>query len=294
MPRRTFNPTERIGVNAVERIVTAELKWIWREQPVADFGVDGQIEAVDHDGKPTGHLFAVQVKSGASYFLGTEETIPFYVDEDHVKYWDQHALPVILVLHNPDDGRTLWEWADLKTARSTGKGWCIDLPRTKAFNATSKAELQDQFWTDDSAGLRRRFAFDREFMKIFQDRDGFVTIDKWVNKSLQYREIQIRFDDPDKDLPDYEIPIMATWHYEISDLMRHFLPWLEYDYLEEPDDSSGEVEGHVMGVWLSKQAKAFIELEAYFDNPPEPPELDESEPDIFDDDWHDAHSLDEP
>ncbi len=294
MPRRTFNPTERIGVNAVERTVTAEIKWIWREQPVADFGVDGQIETVDHDGRPTGYLFAVQVKSGPSYFRGTGETIPFYVDEDHVKYWDQHALPVILVLHNPDDGQMLWQWADLKTARSTGQGWCIDIPRTKAFNATSTAELQDQVWTDDSAGLRRRFAFDREFMKKFQERDSFVTIDKWVNKSLQYREIQFRFDDPDKDLPDYEMPIMATWDYEVSDLMRHFLPWFDYEYFEEPDDSSGEVEGHVMAVWLSKSAKVFLELEAYFDNPPQPPELDESEPDIFDDDWYDAHSLDEP
>ena len=162
------------------------------------------------------------------------------------------------------------------------------------FNAENKAELQDQVWTDDSAGLRRRFALDREFMKKFQDRDGFVTIDKWVNKSLQYREIQFRFDDPDKDLPDYEMPIMATWDYEVSDLMRHFLPWFDYEYFEEPDDSSGEVEGHVMAVWLSKPAKAFLEIEAYFDNPPQPPELDESEPDIFDEDWYDAHSLDEP
>ncbi len=53
MPRRTFNPTERIGVNVVESTVTAGFKWIWREQHVADFGVDGQIEVVDQDGSPT-------------------------------------------------------------------------------------------------------------------------------------------------------------------------------------------------------------------------------------------------
>lgn len=268
MPQRTHNPTERIGVNAVERIVTKELEWIWREQPVADFGVDGQIEVVDHDGAPTGFLLAVQVKSGPSFFRGTRETIPFYVDEDHLKYWDQHALPVILVLHNPDDGQTLWQWADLKTARRTKRRWCIDLPRTKGLNATSEAELRDQVWTDDSAGLRRRFAFDREFMKKFQDRDGFVTIEKWVNKSLQYREIEIRFDNPDKDLPDYEIPIMATWHYEVPELMQHFFPWLDYTYHEEPEFYELEVEEHVMEVWLSKYARAFLELEAYFDSPP--------------------------
>ncbi len=294
MPRRTFNPTERIGVNAVERIVTAGFNWIWREQHAADFGVDGQIEVVDQDGRPTGRLFAVQVKAGPSYFRGTGDNIPFYVDEDHVKYWDQHALPVILVLHNPEDGQTLWQWADLKTARTTAQSWCVDVPRTKVFNAESKAELQDQVWADDSASLRRRFAFDRDFMKEFVDGDGFVTIDKWVNKSLQYREIEIRFDDPDKELPDYEIPIMATWHYEVPDLMRHFFPWLEYEYHEEPDDSSGEVEGHVMAVWLSNPAKAFLELEVFFENPPRAPEPEESETATPDEDWYDAHSLDEP
>ena len=293
MPRRTYNPTDRIGVNAVEKIVVAELEWIWREQVVADFGIDAQIEVVGHDGRPTGCLFAVQVKSGISYFRGTGETIPFYVDEDHVKYWDQHALPVIVVLHNPDDRRTLWQWADLKSARSTGQKWCIDVPRSKMFDAASKAELQDQSWTDDSIGLRRRFAFDREFMREFESGDGFVTIDKWLNKSLQYREIQIRFNDPDKDQADYYLPIMATWGYEVSDLMHHFFPWLNYEYEEPPDDSSGEVEGHVMAVWLSKPAKAFLELETYFENPPPPPELDEEEP-IIDDEWYDAHSLDEP
>lgn len=268
MAVRKYDPTERLGVNAVERIVTEGFKWIWREQMVADFGVDGQMEAVDHDGKPTGQLFAVQVKSGPSYFRSARGAIPFYVDEEHLKYWDQHALPVILALHNPKDGQTFWQWADLNTARPTARGWRIDVPTTKVFSAKSKAELLDQVWADDSSGLRRRFAFDRKLMKEFEDRDAFVTIDAWVNKSLRYREIEVRFDDPDKEQPDFEIPIMATWHYGIGDLMRHFLPWLEYEDHEEPEDSSGEIERHVMAVQLSKAARMFLELEAFFENPP--------------------------
>lgn len=144
----------------------------------------------------------------------------------------------------------LWQWADVNSARATEQGWCIDVPKSKTFNAESKAELQDRVWTDDGADLRRRFAIDRQFMKVFEDQDAFVTIDAWVNKSLQYREIRIYFDDPGKSQPDYEIPIMATWGYEVSDLVRHFLPWLEYEYYEEPDDSSAEIERHVMAVWL--------------------------------------------
>ncbi len=69
MQRRQFSSTERLGINAVERIVLYDMKWLRREQMVADFGVDGQIEILRlGDGKPTGQLIAVQVKSGKSYF----------------------------------------------------------------------------------------------------------------------------------------------------------------------------------------------------------------------------------
>ena len=189
----------------------------------------------------------MQVNQGHLIFRGGKDTLPFYVDDEHIKYWDQHSLPTVLVLHNPDDGTTLWQWADLRTAQATAKGWRIDVPRRKALCAESKSELQDQVWSDDGLGLRRRFALDRHFMEKFEDRDAFVSIDKWLNKHLQYREIKIYFDEPDGDVA-YEIPIMATWNYEVREILRHFLPWLDCEYYEEPDDSSGEVEGHLFSV----------------------------------------------
>jgi hypothetical protein len=77
MHKRRFSPAERLGINAVERIVAADMNWIWREQAVADFGVDGQIEVASSDGKPTGRLIAVQVNSGLSYFRGNGNSFPF-------------------------------------------------------------------------------------------------------------------------------------------------------------------------------------------------------------------------
>ena len=50
--------------------------------------------------------------------------------------------------------------------------------------------------------------------------------------------------------------------------MRHFLPWLDYDYYEEPDDhGTGEIEQHVLQASLSKAATAFLELERFFAEP---------------------------
>ena len=89
-----------------------------------------------------------------------------------------------------------------------------------------------------------------------------------LNKHLQYREIVIHFGDLRDASEKYEIPIMATWDFDIADLMRHFLPWLDYDYYEDPDDGgTGEVEQHVLQVSLSKPAKAFLELERFFAEP---------------------------
>lgn len=273
MPRRTFDATARLGVNIVESIVTKVFRWIWREQPITDFGIDGHIEPTDQDKRPTGKLVAVQIKTGASYFRGRGETIPFYVDEEHLKYWDRHILPVVIILHNPEDDQTLWQWADLSTARKARRGWCIDIPKENTFGAASKDKIQGNIWADDSVSLRRRFALDRQFMKKFENQEAFVTIPKWVHHHLQYREIEIRLDDPSKEPPDYKHSIMANWDYEISDIMQHFYPWLEFWDHEAPDNEDfHEVAIYVLTVRLSKMAKAFLELEAFFENPSQDPQ----------------------
>ena len=58
---------ERNGILAFSMEVN-KLGLIWRETPMVDVGIDGQIELVDDDGNATGRILAVQIKSGASYF----------------------------------------------------------------------------------------------------------------------------------------------------------------------------------------------------------------------------------
>jgi Domain of unknown function (DUF4365) len=60
---QTTNTTERLGVNAVAEAI-ARLGLIWRETPMADVGIDGQIEYVNKEGYATGRMIAVQIKSG--------------------------------------------------------------------------------------------------------------------------------------------------------------------------------------------------------------------------------------
>jgi hypothetical protein len=126
LARRTFDPIERLGVNAVEAAVLA-MGHIWREQPVNDYGIDGHIEIVGDDQRPTGQLVGVQVKSGPSFFSRAGElSVPFYVSQEHWEYWSTHSLPIIVVLHDEATGRTVWEWVTPETAADAGLLNCDD------------------------------------------------------------------------------------------------------------------------------------------------------------------------
>src|SRR5271169_5558686 len=96
------------GVNAVEAIFLS-MKWLFRRQLESDFGIDAQAEVVNEEGNPTGQLVAMQIKSGPSFFRPRGEDYVFRGEPRHLDYWERHSLPVILVMHNPVDGMTLWQ-----------------------------------------------------------------------------------------------------------------------------------------------------------------------------------------
>jgi hypothetical protein len=56
MRKARYDPAERLGVAEVGQIVQRDLGWIFREQPVADVGIDAHIEQVEESGFPTGKL----------------------------------------------------------------------------------------------------------------------------------------------------------------------------------------------------------------------------------------------
>ncbi len=133
LPRVTTNDfTERTGVIAVETAVN-QACCIWRETPMRDVGIDGQVEHVLDNGEVTGRIVAVQVKSGPSRFSAETETeVRFTVDPVHAAYWAVHPLPVILVLHDPT--RALTIWTDARAALAAG-GRTIQVPKANILDA---------------------------------------------------------------------------------------------------------------------------------------------------------------
>jgi hypothetical protein len=143
------NSQERLGVNAVAEAI-AKIGQIWRETPMADVGVDGQIEYVNPEGFATGRMIAVQIKSGPSFFKESYGDWVFYPEEKHRFYWERFPLPVLIIIHNPDTNLSYWQDVRraLRAAKPTdAKG--ITIPKSNILQSSSAKTLFEGFAVGD-------------------------------------------------------------------------------------------------------------------------------------------------
>jgi hypothetical protein len=118
---------DRAGVAAVSEKICEELRWLFRE-PSSDFGVDAQVEIADDD-ILTGKLLGLQIKSGESFFKErTPNTIIYRGDKEHLQYWLNHKLPILIVLYDPATDTAYWEQVTEDRAVDTGRGWKLEVP----------------------------------------------------------------------------------------------------------------------------------------------------------------------
>ena len=83
-------------------------KWVF--QPIdggSDFGKDGYVE-ISHAGSPTGEMFGVQIKGGASWRAVGGHRLPV---GKHRKVWENSTVPVLGIVH--DEGL---RWVNLTNA----------------------------------------------------------------------------------------------------------------------------------------------------------------------------------
>jgi len=133
--------TDRIGVSIVEEQFSS-CGYIFREQPIVDCGIDAQIETVDGD-NATGSLIALQIKSGRSWFK--EEVDNDYIfrgDNDHLSYWLDHSLPVLIILCNTESRECFWQSITKDNIVKTKKAWKISIPKTQKINAGIVTDLK--------------------------------------------------------------------------------------------------------------------------------------------------------
>jgi len=131
---------ERKGVNRFASVIS-DLGLIWRETPNSDVGIDGQIEFVDSDGRATGLIVAVQVKSGESYLGGDDEAIVYYASMKHANYWRDFPVPVLVAIHDPSSKAICWTDARQQLRTSPTGDKSIRVPRSQVVEKTEPADF---------------------------------------------------------------------------------------------------------------------------------------------------------
>jgi hypothetical protein len=253
-----YSKSERIGVNAVEKIFLDDLDWIPRNIFQSDIGIDMVVE-VSQEGTPVGKFFGIQIKAGPSYFKRQTEThVPFSTDHSHIDYWLKNSLPIILVLHNPDTNQTIWEFVDLKTVVKTGKQWRIDVPINKILNVDSAEELLEYDKSPRIIQQFQRLILDRRIIKLVQDEFKIIMeidvrtsklhgrADIRIIKIVQTDELTLHGDD------EYETEEILFSEFSLTGLHRitaltKLYPWANfeideyfYDMYDSEDDESND------------------------------------------------------
>lgn len=185
----------REGVALVE-LQVSRLGWLFREQTVADFGIDGHVEIVRND-QATGRLLGVQVKCGRGYFREEHDDCFVHRGEpDDLGYWRNHSLPVLLVLADADQERCYWQVINDETVEETGKGWKVRVPKTQLLDGESAGRLDDLANGRPDVLRLRRLQADRDLIERLARGEGIVLrITEWVNKSSGRGDFELILDE---------------------------------------------------------------------------------------------------
>ncbi|MEG4288269.1 DUF4365 domain-containing protein [Microcoleus sp. C2C3] len=194
--------TGRIGI-AGTQLIFEDLGCIFREQPIEDYGIDAHVEFIEKE-QATGKLIALQIKSGDSWFKEKNgNNIIFRGNNEHLEYWQNHSLPVIVVLYKHSERTAYWQAVNNNTVQRTKQGWKLLIPLDRKVNfqaleqlkklsqkIISPREYTELSLQDKSHGQAKRYAahilLNREFTK-----DDIIQVIKDLTNKLKNREYYI-------------------------------------------------------------------------------------------------------
>lgn len=199
MKAQDSDRTERIGVG-IASTAFERLGFAFREQSVSDYGIDAHAELIESE-QPTGRLLGLQLKSGPSYLSETcDEGYVFRMNKEHVEYWQNHALPVLICLCDIDTKTIYWQVVNPATATSTGTGYKFTIPTVQTVSPPSIDALRDIltpivatdrytiFKTDDTShGAAKRYSFEVVLNGSMSKAEVATIVRQVTNKGQQRR-----------------------------------------------------------------------------------------------------------
>lgn len=239
-----MSKTDRIGVLKTGEYF-ARAGWLFREQPIHDYGIDAQVEIADGD-SATGALIGIQIKSGRSYFSEqTDRSIVFRSTDRHIKYWLRHCLPVIVVLYDDERNALYWEAISETTIKRTGEHWRVDIPKESVLSPGSLDKLRALTQPPPYIQRLNALRLDRVWIDLIaQGEIVYIQFQDWVNKSLPRFKVEIGCDTR-RDIASQEWPTTYGPGLSFEDLLAHLLPWADF----ETDEHAYEI--FMEAKWMS-------------------------------------------
>lgn len=237
------NSIERIGVYHCAEIA-ARNRWIFREQPTDDVGIDAHMEFVESTGRSQ-QLLALQIKSGLSWFKEKKDECIIFRDisERQYNYWTMNSLPCIVVLYNPDADICIWQKLTSETIQRTrnghGKGFFVKVPLNQVFlDEVSNQQLLSFTKLPQHITNYNFLLSQKKFMQILQEGGSIKLHSKeWVNKSSGRGETELIVDDG-KCIQKYSYPYWFPFTPYTTVFPRLF-PWANFSadeaFFEEND-----------------------------------------------------------
>jgi len=233
--------TSRVGVAHVQLSVVEDLGWLFREQPIDDYGIDAQVEIVDgEDIVPK--LLALQIKGGTSWF---DEPAPggwwFRPKPAHVQYWTNHSLPVAVVLYNPHTTTSHWQIVTSTTLEHAGeKGWKLLVPEAHVLDDSAVPLLRKAAEGDPYVLRIRELQLARPWMELLHEGKRLVVdMEEWINKTSGRGSITLGVDNEDGNDPEP----LASWGVFLglssyAEFVPRLFAWADVNVHEETYDDA--------------------------------------------------------
>ncbi|MGY5081330.1 DUF4365 domain-containing protein [Streptomyces nigrescens] len=145
---------ERAGVNSLRALLEDHELIVQEIDGGNDHGED-LLVFLTRDGRRTGHVVAIQVKSGRKYRRANGYAVPV---DDHYEDWKEFRVPVLGVVYDPGLAGLFWvNLSEVLNAADTPPTW-VQIPRTSILSSSTIhgwiAGIERYI---DSAGMRRGY-----------------------------------------------------------------------------------------------------------------------------------------
>ncbi|MEU3988048.1 DUF4365 domain-containing protein [Streptomyces platensis] len=161
---------ERAGVNAVRTLLEEHDHIVQEIDGGNDHGEDLHV-LLTRDGRRTGHVLAIQVKSGGKYKRAKGYSIPV---EDHYDDWRNSRIPVVGIVFDVETKKLYWVNLTAKLRSSKGAVKRVYIPRTSLLASKTIPDFISAIEAYiDSTGMRLRdFTLEEAFAAVSRALDG--------------------------------------------------------------------------------------------------------------------------